>query len=123
MQLPIKADLARRAQSGDGIVFCSGDYSLNPNRRVYKYYWQVFTDDSEWEGAEFFQNTPKLSIAAYRDLVGRLQREGKAAFVYNTKRLRQGHGLPLDMNHARWSSAVLAPSLDDDMDPEYDGYK
>jgi len=120
MRLPIKTDLAK---TGDGISFCSGDYSLNPNRRLYKYYWQVFTEDSEWEGMEFFENASRLSIAGYMERVKQLKREGKAAFVYNTKQLREGHGLPVDMNHPRWKGAILAPSLEDDTDPEYDGYK
>ncbi|QIE30360.1 hypothetical protein [Caballeronia sp. SBC2] len=61
MQKPIKEGLAR----SNGISFCSGDYSLNSNPRRYKYQWQVFTLDSEWEGDEFFENAPKLSMVAW----------------------------------------------------------
>ena len=120
MLRPTKINLAK---SRVGISFCSGDYSLNPNRRVYKYYWQVFTEDSPWEDSEFFANAPKLSIAAYMTLVEELKLRGKPAFVYNSKRLREGHGLPLDMNHPRWKGCVLAPSLEDDSDPAYEGWK
>ncbi|QIE22937.1 hypothetical protein [Caballeronia sp. SBC2] len=119
MQLPTKKALA----DSKVICFCSGDYSLNPNPRVYKYYWQVFTMESEWEGRDFFANAPELSIAAYLELERKLRREGRQAFVYNTKRLRLGHGLPLDMNHPRWKGSVLAPSLEEDTDPEHEGYK
>lgn len=120
MLRPTKANLAR---SSGGVSFCSGDYSLNQNRRVYRYYWQVYTEDSPWEDAEFFQKARKLSIAAYMTLAEQLEREGKRALVYNSKQLRENHGLPLDMNHPRWKGAVLAPSLEDDTDPEYDGWR
>jgi hypothetical protein len=123
MQRPVKKDLFTRSKGRPAIWLCSGDASLNPNRRAYKYYWQVCTLESEWEDSEFFKNAPKLSIAAYVKLEKRLRDEGKSAFVYNSKRLREGHGLPLDMSHPRWKGAQLAPSLEDDTDPEHDGWK
>lgn len=123
MRLPIKADLARQAASGPGIWFCSGDYSLNPNRRAYKYYWQVFTLDAPWEGPAFFTNAPSLSIAKFAALEEGLRREGKSAYVYSRKYLREGHGLPLDMSHARWKGVQLVVSLEDDPDAEHDGWK
>jgi len=95
MLRPTKASLAR---SLGRVSLCSGDYSLNQNRRVYKYYWQVFTEVSPWEDAEFFQMAPMLSIAAYMTLTAQLEREGKRALVYNSKRLRENYELPLDMN-------------------------
>jgi hypothetical protein len=123
MQLPIKTDLARQAALGSGIWFCCGDHRLNPNRRLYKYYWQVFTVDTAWEGNEFFAKAPSLSIAEYVALEERLRREGKSAYIYSRKCLREGHGLPLDMGHARWQGVRLAVSLEDDPDPEHDGWK
>ncbi|WP_244815354.1 hypothetical protein [Caballeronia sp. Lep1P3] len=123
MRLPIKADLVRQAASGPGIWLCSGDYKLNPNRRAYKYYWQVFTLDTAWEGQEFFANAPSLCIAEFMALEERLRRERKSAYVYNRKCLRESHGLPLDMNHPRWRGVRLVVSLENDPDPEYDGWK
>ncbi len=52
MLRPTKANLAR---SSGGVSFCSADYSLNQNRRVYKYYWQVYTEDSPWEDDRSFK--------------------------------------------------------------------
>jgi len=119
VQMPTKDKLARRK----GILFCSGDFRLNPDPRRYKYYWQVLTLNSKWEGDEFFENAPRLSIAAYMELMEKLKKEGQPAFVYNSKRLREGHGMPLDMSHPRWKGTVWAPSLEEDTDREYDGYK
>ena len=105
-----------------GIWFCDGT-RVHPNPRLYKYYWQVFTIDSEHEGYEFFKNAADLSIAAYFALIKQLRLEKKSAMIYNFKLLRHNHGLPLDMNHPRWKDLVMALSFEDDTDPLYQGHK
>jgi hypothetical protein len=119
MQRPTKESLSR----SDGIAFCAGNYDLHPNRRLYKYCWRVFTADCPWEGDELFQKAPRLSTAAFVELEHELTRLGAKAFVYNSKRPRHGHGLPLDPNHPRWKNREWAPSWDDDPDLEWTGHK
>ena len=96
---------------------------LHPNPKLYKHYWQVFTQDSPWEGEEFLLKGPLLSTAACRSLLEVLHAEGKAYVLYGHKRPRLFAGTPFDPASARWRNAVWAPALDDDVDPECDGHR
>ena len=45
------------------------------NRRVCKYYWQVFMLASEYEGPAFFKNATSLSIASCFEFEAKLRDE------------------------------------------------
>lgn len=116
MRPPSKAHLAERGSHSYAL-------SLHPNPRLYKHYWQVFTQDSPWEGEEFFLMAPLLSTAACMSLLERLHSEGTPYVLYGHKRPRRFPGMPFDPDSPRWREAVWAPALEDDGDPEWNGHR
>lgn len=96
---------------------------LHPNPKFYKYFWRVFCNDSEHEGADFFKFEPELSTAAYIAKRHELAARGEACIVYNRRVPRRFEGMPFDPNSERWQEYEWAPAWEDDTDAVYDGFK
>lgn len=97
--------------------------SLHPNPRLYKHHWQIFTRDSALEGESFLQQAPRLSTAACMQRLAELGRTGEPCLLYGGKRPRLFAGMPFDRTSARWQRADWATALEDDADPEWNGYR
>lgn len=96
---------------------------LHPEPRLYKHYWQLFTLDSPWEGDTFFDQAPVLCTAACFARLAQLKAAGQSCIVYGYKRPRRFPGMPFDPNHEKWRQVEWAPALEDDPDPEWNGFR
>ena len=114
---PFKRDLI---QTGRSISYATG---LHPNPRLYKYYWQVFTLDSDWEGPEFREKASPLCTSACMLKLDELTLSNSLYVLYGWKRPRRFPGMPFDPNSERWKDAQWAPALEDDSDPEWSGHR
>ena len=103
------------------IMFASG--SLHPlgNPRHYKYFWQVFSSASSYEGDEFFERAPRLCNAAFEEETDRLLSQGMSCLVYGFRLPRRDPASPWDHSHPRWIGREFAPSWDEDADPVVSG--
>jgi hypothetical protein len=91
------------------------------NPRHYKFYWQVFTLTSPYEGYEFFQHAPRLCSAQYQKEMERLCAERVPALIYSFKLPRRDPANPFDLSHPKWKDVEFAPSWDEDQDPIVEG--
>lgn len=103
------------------IRYASGSPYLQGNPRHYKYFWQLFTLDSPYEGDEFFERAPMLCNAAFEKAVERLVDQGISCLVYGVRLPRRDPANPWDLSHPRWEGRSFAPSWDDDTDPVVSG--
>lgn len=94
---------------------------MHPNPRMYKYFWRVFTLDSPWEEAEFFEKTPVLSTVQFVELMEEYRVEGVPCLVYNQSIPRDGS--IFDKNSEKWKGVAFAPSWDDDVGRAWNGHK
>jgi hypothetical protein len=117
MRPPYKRDLIRAGYSYSYASF------MHPNPRFYKYYWWVFTLESEREGRDFLDKTPPLSTAAYIKVLEEVNRKGGICIIYNRHKPRRFDGMPFDPESDRWRDAEWAPAFEDDPDPEWAGFK
>jgi len=124
MMEPTRANLQRTIESNDEMtslqIFCSG-HMPHPNPRMYKYYWRVFTLDSRWEGAKFFENTVPLATAECMGLLEKYRAESVPCLIYSFHRPREDS--IFDKNSKKWKDISFAPSWDDDADHEWRGHK
>lgn len=113
---PTKAKLRER---GSG----SFAMSLHSNPKLFKYYWRVFSNDSEHEGADFFRLVPELSTAECFAKIRELDERKEPYFIYNRHIPRRFVGMPFDPQHKRWQKSEWAPTWDEDTDAVYEGFK
>lgn len=95
--------------------------NMHPNPRYYKYYWHVFSKDSEVEGKAFLGDKYLLSTYEANKEVNRLNRLGLPYMLYNYSLPREGDDTPFNESKSKhW-----APSYDEDTDCPLgkDGFK
>lgn len=108
----------------DGVIYASGLARPQGNPRLWKYYWQVFSAESPWEGDEFFRLAPQLCIADLEKEVGRLMALSQSCMIYGIRRPRADSANPWNMANQRWKDVAFAVSYDEDTDPiVIDGYR
>ena len=106
-------------------VFINGT-NIHPNPRLYKYYWWIYSANSEFSSAEevFYKSEYRLSMKAAMDQMADLQSKNIPYAYVNSKIQRLGCKI--------WNYASLeqqnpnikfALAYDEDLDPEYEGYK
>lgn len=105
----------------DGPASCAS--FMHPNPRFYKYRWQIYTENCEWEGGDFFENAPQYCTAACMARLQALDVPGVKYLLYNYIYPRRFEGMPFDPQHAKWQSCQWAPSWEDDPDPVWKGFK
>jgi len=57
------------------------------------------------------------------DRMSSLRERSLEYMVGNTKVLRLGSGIPIDLNHSRWVGYEFAPEFELDEDPLWNGYR
>ena len=87
------------------------------NPRHYKYFWQVFSEESSLEGEAFLQHAPRLCTAEFEAELARLYNRGLSCLVYGWRLPRKDPTNPWDLDSARWKDVTFAPSWDEDPDP------
>lgn len=124
MRKPTYAALAQVRAWGWSVSYASGSPAPQGNPRHYKYLWQVFSEESPWQEAAFFEHAPVLCNADFRREVQRLADLGLTCLVYGFRRPRNDPANPWDLTHARWQGWTFAPAWDDDTDPpDTEGHK
>ena len=119
MLSPNRKTLARR-EPGIGLWQAT---HIHPNRRSFKYLWQIYTIDSPWEDDQFFANAPVLCTHDAMRTIEALAEAGQAYLVYNRRLPRRGADVPFDPEHPRWRGHEFACAYDDDLDPVWNGFK
>ena len=99
----------------------SGPLGPSGNPRFYKFYWRIFSLESRYEGAKFFQRAPLLCNARYREEAERLLGKRMSCLVYGFRRPRLDPSNPWDLTKDKWKGVEFAPCWDDDRDPSVDG--
>lgn len=118
MIFPSNANLKSRTDAAQPrIIFASGSLHLIGNPRHYKYFWQVFTAESPYEGGEFWEHAPRLCNAAFEQEAERLREQGLTCLVYGFRLPRRDPANPWKLDHPRWQDTNFAPCWDDDTDP------
>jgi len=91
---------------------------MHSNPRFYKYYWSVYSFDSA-KGVP----TNHLCTSAAMERMSSLRERSLEYMVGNTKVLRLGSGIPIDLNHSRWVGYEFAPEFELDEDPLWNGHR
>ena len=103
---------------GPASVWCaSGSSAPEGNPRMYKYFWRVFSEQSPWEGDDFFIHAPALCPADCEKEVQRLLTLNLSCLLYGFRRPRKNAANPWNMNHPRWKNVKFAVSWEEDVDP------
>lgn len=94
--------------------------NMHPNPELYKYYWWVFTLESEEEG---FLSNPENRLCTYDAMrtLQTLNRQKKPYLLYN-KRYPRRNSL-FNPESEKWKHAQWFPCLADDTDPDWKGHK
>ena len=114
---PTKRKLRGRPGGGSYATF------MHPNPKLYKYLWRVFSNDSEYEGADFFLLVPELSTAVCFAKLRELELMGAPYFLYNRRIPRRFDGMPFDPQSERWRDTEWALSWEADNDANHEGFK
>ena len=107
----------QKAERGHERWFCS--HASNPNPRLYKRYWRLFTRNSEWEGVDFLRKATAVCTYVAEEQVVQLQMADEPVWLYVVRFPRwDPQVMPWDLSHDRWLGVVdWAPAFDDDADP------
>ena len=91
----------------------------NPNRRLFKVYWRLFTRHSPWEGQEFLDKCEPICMYEAARFVERCERLDEPVWSYPLRLPRWDPArMPWDLTHPRWRDVEhWAPAYDDDPDP------
>lgn len=105
-------------------AFVSGS-NLHPNPRMYKYYWWIYSELSEFESAEevFFKEQYSLSTKEAFALMDELQAKKIRFVTANTKRKRLGSIWDYPRILQEYPDEIFAPSYEDDPTPDWNGHK
>jgi hypothetical protein len=98
----------------------------NPNPRLFKVYWRIFTRHSPWEGNEFLRHAPLTPTYEARLVVERYRDAGEPVWLYPLRRPRwDPDRMPWDLTSDRWRDVeTWAPAFADDPDPvTADGFR
>jgi len=108
-------------EDGPRVRYASGPLGPGGNPRHYKYFWQVFSLESPFEGGEFLQHAPGLCNAQFDAEIARLQGRGLSCMVYGWRLPRKDPSNPWDLSKAKWQGVEFAPAWEDDSDPVVEG--
>ncbi len=97
---------------------------MHPNPKFFKYYWRVFSNDSEYEGRDFFIFGQELTTAEYVAKTDALDARNEPYLIYNRRIPRRFEGMPFDPTSERWrGQKEWAPAWEEDRDAEFEGFK
>jgi hypothetical protein len=97
---------------------------MHPNPRYYKYLWWVFWQSSPCEGEAFLAEANSLCTGLALALRERLDLAGESYWLYNKSLPRDEPGVtPFDRNAPRWKDVTFATALDQDPDPDWQGFR
>lgn len=118
MLLPRKALLEEAYREvGHQIRICMSP--ANPNARLFKTYWRLFTRHSPWEGSDFLDQTPQLCSHDAEYFVRRCCETGEPVWAYPFHVPRWDPAImPWNLDSQRWKDVPhWAPAFDEDPDP------
>jgi len=117
MLAPTFSNLNKITTAEPSVYYASGSPSLSGHPHFYKYLWQIFSADAQWEGGAFFAQATRLCQHDFLAHVARLLAGGHSCLAYGERRPRQDPRRPRDLCHPKWQHTLFAPSWDDDTDP------
>ena len=109
---------------GHEVWFCLS--ASNPNARLFKTYWRLFTRHSAWEGDEFLVKASNLCTYEAQRSIEWLGYDGEPVWLYPFRRPRwDPEHMPWQLRSARWRCVQeWAPAYDNDPDPvTQDGFR
>ena len=99
------------------VIFVSGS-NINPNPKLYKYYWWIYSMESKEKSAAevFYSKAHRLTTKKFEEEAIRLQ-DNKISFAYvNTKLHRLGTIFDYEKLLKEFSDIEFAPAYEDDSD-------
>lgn len=99
------------------VIFVSGS-NINPNPKLYKYYWWIYSMESKEKSAAevFYSKAHRLTTKKFEEEAIRLQ-DNKISFAYvNTKLHRLGTIFDYEKLLKEFSDIEFAPAYEDDND-------
>ena len=99
------------------VIFVSGS-NINPNPKLYKYYWWIYSMESDENSAAevFYTKAYRLSTKKFEEESIRLQ-DNKISFAYvNTKLHRLGTIFDYEKLKEKYPDIEFAPAYEDDND-------
>ena len=111
--------LKRLKQSGEDfmIAFISGS-NLHPNPKLYKYYWWIYSMESQERSAAevFYTKAYRLTTKQFEEESIRLQ-DNKISFAYVNRKLhRLGTTFDYEKLKEKYPDMEFAPAYEDDND-------
>ena len=111
-------------QAGHEVWICLS--SSNPDPRLFKNYWRVFTRHSPWEGHDFLAHSPLTPTYETNVVIEQHREADEPVWLYALRRPRWDPSrMPWDLSSRRWRDVqIWAPAYDDDPDPvTSDGFR
>lgn len=104
------------AEEGPVTLYCLA--MNNPNPRFFKRQVRIFTSESPWEGDEFLERAPRLSLAKAQSIINELTRRKATMWIYLSRLPRwDPERMPWNLTHPRWRTVTeWAPTFDNDPD-------
>ena len=99
------------------VIFVSGS-NINPNPKLYKYYWWIYSMESDENSAAevFYTKAHRLSTKKFEEESIRLQ-DNKISFAYVNRKLhRLGTIFDYEKLLKEFSDIEFAPAYEDDSD-------
>ncbi|MDX4037703.1 hypothetical protein [Aliarcobacter skirrowii] len=99
------------------VIFVSGS-NINPNPKLYKYYWWIYSMESKEKSAAevFYSKAHRLSIKKFEEEAKRLQ-DNKISFAYvNSRYYRLGSIFNYEKLKEKYPDIEFAPAYEDDSD-------
>lgn len=99
------------------VIFVSGS-NINPNPKLYKYYWWIYSMESKEKSAAevFYSKAHRLSTKKFEEEAIRLQ-DNKISFAYVNRKLhRLGTIFDYEKLLKEFSDIEFAPAYEDDSD-------
>ena len=99
------------------VIFVSGS-NINPNPKLYKYYWWIYSMESKEKSAAevFYSKAHRLSIKKFEEESIRLQ-DNKISFAYVNRKLhRLGTTFDYEKLKEKYPDMEFAPAYEDDND-------
>ena len=123
MMLPshiTKEWLASRTNKEMSALFISGS-NIHPNKRFYKYYWWIYSEESQEQSAKdiFFKNEKSLTTKQFLQKAAELSKRNiKFAYV-NTKLHRLGNSVwDYEKIKTKYSDIEFAVAYEEDLEEQ-----
>lgn len=113
-----------REQNRDDGLCHSYARQMHPDPRLFKYRWWIFWRESPCDGMEFLAIEHSLCTSDAMVLLDKLSQENECHWVYNQPIPRDEPGVtPFARSSTKWMSSEFASSLDNDADPQWQGFR